>query len=133
MALDFVLAHPTVQLLATESEKLGPIFLVDADLPAPRIPSFCYVDEGVLSNAGFTSFLDRYRRLFVALRRFRLIYIAAQHRNPQGHAPRGTIGEYFRLPRLLETRQYRHLDKSKLDRLRDLSRRFSHHGTETHF
>jgi hypothetical protein len=185
MALDFVLAHPTVQFLATESEKLEyfcgeqgidrsilpgktysggpssestrryfiekyPIFLGDADHPAPRLPSFCYVDEGVLSNSGFTSFLNRYRQLFVTLRRFRLIYIAAEHEpfrraergferfvdvltNPEAPARRGAIGEYFRLRRLLETRQYQHLDKSKLDRLRDLSKRFRHHGTESQF
>lgn len=95
MSLDFVLAHPAAQFLATEREKIQyfcgqravdrallpgktysasppseqtrrcfiekyPIFLDSSDDATPPLASFCYVDEGVLSNSGFTSFLKRY-------------------------------------------------------------------------
>lgn len=185
MALDFVLAHPARQFLATEREKHQhfclergvdqsilpgkkysghsapqpthryfiekyPIFLDRSGVDSRRIASFCYVDEGVLSNSGFASFLKRYRRLFVALRRFKLVYVAAEHkpfrragqaferfanslRAPKTHAPGGEMAEYFHLRRLLETRQYRQLDKAKLDRLRDLSQRFRHPTAELRF
>ena len=177
MALDFVLAHPAAQFLATEGEKLEhfcgqravdrtflpgktysasrpsgqtrryfiekyPIFLDRTDAATPPLASFCYVDEGVLSNSGFTSFLKRYGLLFAALGRFRLVYVAAEHKpfrraerafdrftealaNPEAATPGGRMGDYFRLRRLLETRQYGQLNKAKLDRLRDLSQRFS--------
>ena len=43
------------------------------------------------------------------------------------------MGEYFRLRRLFETRQYGQLNKVKLDRLRDLSQRFQHSAAESRF
>lgn len=128
-----------------------PIFVVPAEGGASSpATSFCYVDEGVLSTSGFASFFNRYRRLFAALRRFRLVYVAAEHRNfrsaertfdrfaeslanPQSHRPRGAMGEYFVLRRLFETRQYDKLDKAKIDRLRDLSGRFGHPKTDAAF
>lgn len=58
-----------------------PIFVESkAEDPASASAAFCYVDEGALSISGFDSFLRRYRRLFVALRRFRVLYVAAEHR-----------------------------------------------------
>ena len=127
-----------------------PIFLDRTDDAVPALASFCYVDEGVLSNSGFTSFLKRYGPLFAALARFRLVYVAAEHKpfrraerafdrftealaNPEAATPGGQMGEYFRLRRLFETRQYGQLNKAKLDRLRDLSQRFQHSATESHF
>ncbi len=127
-----------------------PIFLDRTDDAVPALASFCYVDEGVLSNSGFTSFLKRYGPLFAALSRFRLVYVAAEHKpfrraerafdrftealaNPEGAAPGGQMGEYFRLRRLFETRQYGKLNKAKLDRLRDLSQRFQHSAVESRF
>ena len=128
-----------------------PIFVAPAEGgDSSPITSFCYVDEGVLSTSGFTSFLNRYRRLFVALRRFRLVYVAAEYRHfrsaqrafdrfaesltrPESRLPRGAMGDYFMLRRLFETRQYDKLDKAKLDRLRDLSARFGHPKTEVAF
>ena len=185
MALDFVLAHPAAQFLATEREKLKyfcghravdrallpgktysasspsgqtrryfiekyPIYLDSLDDANAPFASFCYADEGVLSNSGFTSFLKRYGPLFAALARFRLVYVAAEHKpfrraerafdrftealaNPEAATPSGPMGEYFRLRHLLETRQYGQLNKSKLDRLRDLSQRFQHPATESRF
>ncbi|MBI1355775.1 MAG: hypothetical protein GC160_15655 [Acidobacteria bacterium] len=128
-----------------------PIFVAPAEGgDSSPITSFCYVDEGVLSTSGFTSFLNRYRRLLVALRRFRLVYVAAEYRHfrsaqrafdrfaesltrPESRLPRGAMGDYFVLRRLFETRQYDKLDKAKLDRLRDLSARFGRPKTEAAF
>ena len=128
-----------------------PIFVAPAEGgDSSPITFFCYVDEGVLSTSGFTSFLNRYRRLFVALRRFRLVYVAAEYRHfrsaqrafdrfaesltrPESRLPRGAMGDYFMLRHLFETRQYDKLDKAKLDRLRDLSARFGHPKTEAAF
>ena len=114
------------------------------------VPSFCYVDEGALSTSGFTSFLNRYRRLFASLRRFRLTYIAAEHRpfrralrvferfetsldHPEDMLPSGPFGDYFRLRFHLESRQYHLLDKAKLDRLRTRADRFQHPSAEKKF
>lgn len=127
-----------------------PIFLDRTDDAIPALASFCYVDEGVLSNSGFTSFLKRYGPLFAALARFRLVYVAAEHKpfrraerafdrftealaNPESATPGGQMGEYFCLRRLFETRQYGQLNKAKLDRLRDLSQRFQHSAAESRF
>jgi len=128
-----------------------PIFVTPGqEHPSSTMTSFCYVDEGVLSTSGFISFLNRYRWLFVALRRFRLVYVAAEYRHfrsaqrafdrfaksltrPESRLPRGAMGDYFVLRRLFETRQYDKLDKAKLDRLRDLSARFVHPKTEAAF
>ena len=127
-----------------------PIFLDRTDDATPTLPSFCYVDEGVLSNSGFTSFLKRYGPLFATLARFRLLYVAAEHKpfrraerafdrftealaNPEAATSGGQMGEYFRLRRLFETRQYGQLNKAKLDRLRDLSQRFRGSATESRF
>jgi len=125
---------------------VGPI----GDRARSAVTSFCYVDEGVLSTTGFTTFLKRYRRLFVALRHFRIVYVAAERRafrnaerafngfakslaNPESQRPRGAMGDYFGLRYLLKTRQYQRLDKAKLDRLRDLSHRFQHPTTDIAF
>ena len=127
-----------------------PIFLDRTDDANAPLASFCYVDEGVLSNSGFTSFLKRYGPLFAALARFRLVYVAAEHKpfrraerafdrftealaNPDAATPGGQTGEYFRLRRLFETRQYGQLNKAKLDRLRDLSQRFQGSAFESRF
>jgi len=99
------------------------------------------VDEGVLSTAGFESFLNRYRRLSTALRRFRLIYVAAEQLHlrsaerkflrfseelsfPERCRPGGILGDYFWLRYLLDTSQWALLDTAGLNRLGDLTRRF---------
>lgn len=114
------------------------------------VPSFCYVDEGALSTSGFTSFLNRYRPLFASLRRFRLTYVAGEHRPfrralgvferfetsldyPESRLPSGLLGDYFRLRFHLESRQYHLLDKAKLDHLRTLADRFQHPSAEKKF
>lgn len=141
--------RPTGQTRRYFVEKY-PIFLDRTGGATPAVAAFCYVDEGVLSNSGLTTFLNRYGALCTALGRFRLVYVAADHRpfrraerafdrfvealkNPETAIPGGRMGEYFRLRRLLETRQYGQLSKAKLDRLRDLSRRFRHPVAELRF
>ena len=83
-----------------------------------------------ITNSGFTSFLKRYSQLFVALRRFRLVYVAAEHRpfrraervfdrfaeglmNAEALTPGGAMGEYFRLHRLLEAPAVRPTEQSE--------------------
>ena len=126
----------------------SPIYF-EPDLGSP-VPSFCYVDEGALSTSGFTSFLNRYRPLFASLRRFRMTYVAAEHRpfqralrvferfetsldHPEDRCPTGLLGDYFRLRFYLESRQYHLLDKAKLDRLRTLADRFECPSAEKKF
>jgi len=99
------------------------------------VTSFCYVDEGALSTSGFMSFLNRYRLLFVSLRRSRLTDVAAEHRpcrralgvferfetslhHPEDLLPSGLLGEYFRLRFYLESRQHHLSDKAKPGRFR---------------
>jgi hypothetical protein len=118
-----------------------PLFLSTTALSASPVVSFCYVDEGVLSTTGFESFLNRYRRLFTALRRFRVIYVAAEQLHlrsaerkflrfseelsfPERCRPGGILGDYFWLRYLLDTSQWALLDTAGLNRLGDLTRRF---------
>ena len=49
-----------------------PLFVASDPSSRRHLASFCYVDEGVISTAGFGSFLKRYARLFVELGNFRL-------------------------------------------------------------
>ena len=79
-----------------------------------------------------------------------VVYIAAEYRSiqrgrasfdrafdrladPDSLLPVSEQGQYFRLRRLLETKQYSRLDKAKLDRLRDLSRRYRTTRTDERF
>jgi hypothetical protein len=118
-----------------------PLFLSTSPLSASPVVSLCYVDEGVLSTTGFESFLNRYRRLFTALRRFRLIYVAAEQLHlrsaerkflhfceelsfPERCRLGGILGDYFWLRYLLDTSQWALLDTAGLNRLGDLTRRF---------
>ena len=85
--------------------------------------------------------MNRYRRLFTALRRFRVIYVAAAQLHlhsaerkflrfseqlsfPDRCRPRGILGDYFWLRYLLDTSQWALLDTAGLNRLGDLTRRF---------
>jgi hypothetical protein len=118
-----------------------PLFLSTSSLSSSPVVSLCYVDEGVLSTTGFESFLNRYRRLFTALRRFRLVYVAAEQLHlrlaerkflrfseelsfPERCRPGGILGDYFWLRYLLDTSQWSLLDTAGLNRLGNLTRRF---------
>ena len=127
-----------------------PIYLPPPATDSRSRPSFCFIDPGHLSTHGFDSFIDRHRRLFVALGGVRVVYIAAEYRSlqrgrasfdrvadrlaaPDSLLPGDEKGEYFRLRRLLETKQYNRLDKAKLDRLRNLARRYRNARTDERF
>ena len=118
-----------------------PIYLPQPTTDSRSLPYFCFVDPGHLSTQGFDSFIDRHRRLFVALGGIHVVYIAAEYRSlqrgrtsfdrvadrladPGSLLSRGEEGEFFWLRHLLETKQYSRLDKAKLDRLRDLALRY---------
>jgi hypothetical protein len=126
-----------------------PLFLTET-ASSPPVVSFCYVDEGGLSTTGFESFLGRYRRLLLALRRFRIVYVAADWMNlrsaerkfgrlveelssPERCRPKGILGEYFRLKYLVETSQWRLLNVAALDRFRALTKRFQNPDIDSRF
>jgi hypothetical protein len=178
MALDFVLADPDLEYLATEREKAEhftnhrsippdllpkriypakrsgdktvryfvdklPIFLPSEDSLSPPVVSFCYVDPGARSLAGFQTFLRQYTRLFGKLGRFRLFYIAGTERHFRAAERRlrelvrslesvessdshtAELLEYFRLERLYQERRFQTLTKAKLIHLKRARRRFA--------
>ena len=120
-----------------------PLFIANESGSARAAVSFCYVDEGVLSTAGFESFLERYSSLFVALARFRLIYVAAESGHVRGARQKFSsfldrlgnpaqkrlgraLTDYFQLRKLVESQRYDLLDTADLDRLGTYRKRFGH-------
>ncbi len=180
LGLDFVLAHPTPEYLATEQEKLDyfistlslekavlpgkcyvgsgqrtarylvekfPIFLSPPgpDLALPVV-SFCFVDSGAASVSGFWTFLQQYSRLFAAVRRFHVVYVAETvFRFPAAEAAFGRFiagrlqadamapGDplvrrmlaHFEARSRYEAQQWSTFDRDKLIRLRNERREFS--------
>jgi hypothetical protein len=176
MGLDFVLAHPQYEYLATEQEKLDyflgrlqidraalpvkryasrgqvtdryfiekyPIFLSAADREAvPPVVSFCFVDAGAGTVAGFRTFLQQYQRILAALREFQVIYVAnIEYLFPAATAafarfskPGETVAAdpqsarmlaHFEVRHRYETQQWDFFDRAKLIRLRDERQEFS--------
>lgn len=121
-----------------------PIFLPPNDGQVGSI-SFCFVDEGLTTPSHFETFLQHYRRLFSALSRFNLIYVAARPA-PFGWAESvfqkhltNWAGEthsadpmikrltrYFALRRSYEAKDLESLDRTKLLELRNGQVEFSH-------
>lgn len=109
-----------------------------------------YIDDGTASVSGFETHLRDYRRLWVSVPRWRLVYIAdAPRRLADAVAafrricaepvalPLGThagalasLLDYFQLRRVYDAKQWAALDKAALDRFRDLRRRFAGHDWE---
>jgi hypothetical protein len=105
---------------------------------------FTYIDDGAVSIAGFESYLRRYARVFAALPGWQVVYVAdtsrhmaraqAAFRRVYGHelAARpaadptlvDTVLEYFRLSEIYAAKRWPELNKSRLDRLRELRQRF---------
>jgi hypothetical protein len=56
----------------------NPVYLSAAPAGAAPAVGFAYVDAGSETTAGFKSYLAQYRRLFQALDRFRLTYVASR-------------------------------------------------------
>jgi hypothetical protein len=176
MGLDFVLAHPHHEYLATEQEKLDyfertlqvdraslpvkryasrgqvtdryfiekyPIFLSAAGREAvPPVVSFCFVDAGMGTVAGFWTFLHQYQRIFAALREFQVIYVATtDYLFPAAAAAFRRFSKpgvavladpqnarmlaYFEARNRYETKQWDFFDRAKLIRLREERQEFS--------
>jgi hypothetical protein len=53
-----------------------PIALPPENAGSPSEVSFCYIDEGEIATPAFETWLCQYHRLFVALRSFRVIFVA---------------------------------------------------------
>jgi hypothetical protein len=113
LALDYVLAHPTLQFLATARERVA-YFADQLGVSRGHMPTPCdrpegraapryftdgapvgvsadgevvlvFIDDGVSSVVAFDTFLRHYRALLVSLPRpGRLIYVASSHRNFRG-------------------------------------------------
>jgi hypothetical protein len=119
-----------------------PIFLSGT----PAVVSFCFVDEGAASLAGFETYLDQYTGLFTALSCFELIYVAGSQalfqpaaqvferfvcrlRMAAGAEPTDPLLrrmlDHFAARSLFETNQLSSFDRDKLIRLRREQREFS--------
>src|SRR5262249_32630565 len=105
---------------------------------------FCYVDEGLQSTDGFSTYLSQYSRLLAALPDFRVVYIA-QHQELFGSARRvfdafwgqaGSDGtsldpetrqllEYFEARQQYEARDFSRFDTARLIRYREAKKHFS--------
>jgi hypothetical protein len=120
-----------------------PIFLSAADREAaPPVVSFCFVDAGAGTVAGFWTFLQQYQRIFAALREFQVIYVAtSDYLFPAATAafarfskPGETVAAdpqtarmlaYFEARHRYETQQWEFFDRAKLIRLREERQEFS--------
>jgi hypothetical protein len=108
-------------------------------------PSFCFIDEGMISLSRFETYLAQYRTLFASLRVFQLIYAAANERHFAGarmmfarflmQTASGSGGAdrpdherllaYFNARRRYETQQFASLDRAQLIGLRNGREAFS--------
>ena len=58
-----------------------PLFLSEINPTEPRFaPTFCFVDEGSLTLAGFETYLQQYSALWRELKRFQIIFVADSQR-----------------------------------------------------
>lgn len=120
-----------------------PIFL-GAGQPSSPVVSFCFVDEGLAGMSAFETFLNQYGRLFAALTRYDVHYVAATDHlfshaarafekftrdvlraEPLGGSQVPRMLAHFELRRLYETQQWNAFDRAKLIRLRDERHEFS--------
>ena len=107
---------------------------------------FCYVDEGVVTGSRFGNYLRQYRSLFLALRKFQVVYVAASDRLFQvserafrhfvSDLERSASGvatdpqlthllEYFQARKLYEAKELESFDRAKLIQLRNERQEFS--------
>lgn len=113
-----------------------------SSLTAPVV-HFAYVDEGVQSLEGFSTFARQHRRLFEALRHFEVVYVAAESRwfaraeaifrnlfpglssvaslSPEEHE----LIDYFEARRKFETRDFRGLDTNRIVQYRQEKLKFA--------
>ena len=102
--------------------------------------TFCFVNEGLLTQAAFDTYLAQYRPLFAALGSFHLIYVAAssvhidkakvafgRYRDALQRNSRTSVRRmvaHFEARHLFETKQLATFDREKLLRLRQERREF---------
>lgn len=116
-----------------------PIFLsAAAESAAPPVVSFCYIDEGLQSFSGFEYYLRQYERLFNALNRVQVIYVALS-KKPLSQAERvfqrltgpnsgenaGRLLAHFREREAFERKDIAALTQEVLIRLRSELKEFS--------
>ena len=103
-----------------------PLFLAEEPREGTSAgPSFCFVDEGMISLSRFETYLTQYRDLFASLGAFQLIYVAANDAGGPRHPDIERLLAYFNARRLYEAQQFAALDRSQLIRLRNGRAEFS--------
>jgi hypothetical protein len=106
----------------------------------PAVVSFCYIDGGEIATPAFETWLRQYSRLFAALKRFRVIFVATsssrfrqaeqEYRRFVDHPHQLKIPSkhrllaYFHLEHLYRSRRFEELDTRKLEELRQLRKEF---------
>lgn len=169
MALDYVLAHPG-RYLVNEAEKLdyfhrerginmdclpvktyksrrnaAPVlrYFVDKfpiSTSEESLVSFAYIDEGEIATPAFETYLAQYHRLFMALERFRVTFVAIREQrfieaektfrrffhdsNAGGQEHIDRLLTWLRLENLLRMEQYGGLNLGSLEDLRGLRNEF---------
>jgi hypothetical protein len=125
--------------------------LAQADAaPAPGLTSprsgttvsFIFIDEGAATVGAFSTYLEQYQALLDRLPAWRVVYAAETRRRftqaaaafrrarsgragtPLSASGTAALIDYFQLRRLYEAREFTHLSKAKLDRLREARRVF---------
>jgi len=117
-----------------------PIALPSENTAFPSVVSFCYIDEGEIATPAFETWLGQHSRLFAALKRFRVIFVATgtgrfrqaeqEYRCLFDHPCRLKIDSkhrllaYFHLEHLFRSRRFEELDTRKLEELRQLRKEF---------
>jgi hypothetical protein len=169
MGFDFVLEHRAARFFATERARVGlfngrgvaadvmpakfyagangkrtrrafvdkqPVFLLPQ---SGDLVHFAYIDEGVLSTAGFETWLNHYTPLFRSLGSFVVVYVAtspaffglARNRFDRAYGPSlfdetaasEELAGYFRDRQLVEQKQFAVLGRVGMDRFRAAHRR----------
>jgi hypothetical protein len=108
----------------------------------PPVLVCAYIDDGARSVAGFETYLRQYARLLAVVPPWRVVFVSESLR--QGHTAARAFGrafgedpwpettsatavairEYFHLRHAFEAQDWAALDKTQLDRFRDLRQRF---------
>jgi hypothetical protein len=124
-----------------------PIFLSPSSQAAtPPVVSFCFIDEGSATTAGFASFLQLYGPLLMHLRQFEVLYVAVHESHFKSTAEifskwfdgalegrvvgwsdtmKRELLAYFDARRRYENRQLTSFDRASLIRLREARQEYS--------
>jgi hypothetical protein len=176
MGLDYVLEHGSAQFFPTERSRVGlfadrgiPADIMPARFFAGRngdrtrrpfvdkqpiclmpqsgdLVHFAYIDEGVLSTAGFETWMAHYAPLFRALRSFVIVYVAgsptffgpARRRFDTAFGPRlfatdgpsiSQLTAYFQDRRSVEQKDFAALGRVGMDRFRAAHHRLNNAET----